>query len=57
MTATLINAFIVPADKEEEFLENWKKNNNDNLLEHRLVQWHLSRQWNSLKKLAPLLLV
>ncbi|PPR65017.1 MAG: hypothetical protein CFH08_01032 [Alphaproteobacteria bacterium MarineAlpha3_Bin7] len=25
MTATLINAFIVPADKEEEFLENWKK--------------------------------
>ena len=25
MTATLINAFIVPTDKEEEFLENWKK--------------------------------
>ena len=26
MTATLINAFIVPADKEEEFLENLEKN-------------------------------
>ena len=25
MTATLINAFIIPEDKEEDFLENWKK--------------------------------
>ncbi len=25
ITATLINAFIVPTDKEEEFLENWKQ--------------------------------
>ena len=25
MTATLINAFIIPEDKEDEFLENWKK--------------------------------
>ena len=25
MIATLINAFIIPEDKEEEFLESWKK--------------------------------
>ena len=25
MTATLINAFIIPEDKEEDFLKNWKK--------------------------------
>ena len=24
MTATLINAFIIPEDKEEDFVENWK---------------------------------
>ena len=28
MPATLINVFIVPADKEEEFLANWKKTAN-----------------------------
>ncbi|MES2190083.1 MAG: antibiotic biosynthesis monooxygenase [Pseudomonadota bacterium] len=28
MPATLINVFIVPADKEEEFLSNWKKTAN-----------------------------
>ena len=28
MTATLINAFVVPENKEEEFLANWKKTTN-----------------------------
>jgi len=30
----------------------WRKKYKNNLLEHRLIQWHLDRQWNSLKKLA-----
>ncbi len=30
----------------------WKSTNKDNLLEHRLIQWHLERQWNLLRKQA-----
>ena len=30
----------------------WKRSNHKSLLEHRLIQWHLDRQWNVLKKLA-----
>ncbi len=37
-------------DKKE--LANWKKNNQRELLGHNLVQWHLDRQWKSIRKLA-----
>ncbi len=30
----------------------WKKSNAGNLLEHRLLQWHLDRQWQSIRTLA-----
>ena len=33
-------------------LENWKKNNQKELLGHNLIQWHLDRQWKSIRKLA-----
>ncbi len=37
-------------DKKE--LLNWKKNNQRELLGHNLLQWHLDRQWKSIRKLA-----
>jgi 4-alpha-glucanotransferase len=37
-------------DKKE--LENWKKNNQRELLGHNLLQWHLDRQWKLIRKLA-----
>ena len=37
-------------DKRE--LANWKKNNKKKLLGHNLLQWHLFRQWDSIRKLA-----
>ena len=37
-------------DKNE--LENWKKNNQRELLGHNLLQWHLDRQWKIIRKLA-----
>ncbi len=33
-------------------LQFWKRKHQNNLLEHRLMQWHLDRQWNALRKLA-----
>ena len=33
-------------------LMEWRKNNEDNLLEHKLLQWHLYRQWLKIKHLA-----
>ncbi len=33
-------------------LTRWKKINRKQLLEHRLIQWHLDRQWQSLRSLA-----
>ncbi len=33
-------------------LELWRAQNQDKLLEHYLVQWHLDRQWRELRKLA-----
>ncbi len=30
----------------------WRRKYQKNLLEHRLMQWHLDRQWQSIKKLA-----
>ncbi len=30
----------------------WKDLNSEALLEHRLLQWHLARQWNAVKSLA-----
>ena len=37
-------------DKKE--LANWKKHNERELLGHNLLQWHLDRQWKSIRKLA-----
>ncbi|WP_320668036.1 4-alpha-glucanotransferase [Prochlorococcus sp. MIT 1307] len=33
-------------------LSCWKREHKKSLLEHRLLQWHLDRQWNALRKLA-----
>ncbi len=33
-------------------LKEWEENNNEALLEHQLVQWHLDRQWQAIRKLA-----
>ncbi len=35
-----------------EALEDWRERNSEQLLEKRLVQWHLDRQLNSLRKKA-----
>ncbi len=40
-------------DKEE--LESWKKNNIKELLGHDLLQWHLYRQWEAIRKQAKTL--
>ena len=37
-------------DKQE--LANWKKNNQRELLGHKLLQWHLHRQWKLIRELA-----
>ncbi len=37
-------------DKKE--LVNWKKDNKKELLGHNLIQWHLYRQWKSIRELA-----
>jgi len=37
-------------DKKE--IINWKKENQKELLGHNLIQWHLDRQWKSIRKLA-----
>ena len=37
-------------DKQE--LLNWKKDNQRELLGHNLLQWHLDRQWKSIRELA-----
>ncbi len=40
------------AQRNPVFIYLWRIKNKDNLLEHSLLQWHLDRQWNSLRKLA-----
>ena len=37
-------------DKKE--LANWKKDNEQQLLGHNLIQWHLDRQWKSIREYA-----
>ena len=37
-------------DKKE--LAKWKEENQNELLGHNLIQWHLDRQWKSIRKLA-----
>ena len=37
---------------ENTELLNWKKHNQRELLGHNLLQWHLDRQWKSIRKLA-----
>ncbi len=37
---------------DSKLLMQWKINNADKLLEHSLMQWHLFRQWSSIRKLA-----
>ena len=37
---------------DKKVLENWKKDNLKELLGHNLIQWHLDRQWKSIRKLA-----
>ncbi len=43
------DSFSSPNNKE---LKDWKTRNKEGLLEHSLMQWHLSRQWNQLRRLA-----
>ena len=43
MTATLINAFVVPENKEEEFLENWKKTTNYFSRQKGFIETRLNR--------------
>ncbi len=40
------------ANYESFNLDNWKKENQHQLLEHRLIQWHLFRQWQIVRKLS-----
>ncbi len=40
------------ASYQLDALQSWKAQNDQNLLEHRLLQWHLDRQWQALKTLA-----
>ena len=40
------------AGRDKKELENWKKNNQRELLGHKLLQWHLDRQWQSIRELA-----
>lgn len=43
MAVTLINAFNIPADKEEEFLENWKKTTDVFSQKKGFLESHLHR--------------
>ena len=43
MTATLINAFVVPENKEEEFLANWKKTTNYFSRQKGFIETRLNR--------------
>jgi len=43
------------ASYDKRGLENWKKDNQKQLLGHYLIQWHLDRQWKSIRKLAKYL--
>ncbi len=40
------------AKYEKEKIANWKKDNKEKLMGHNLIQWHLYRQWKSIRKLA-----
>jgi len=40
------------AARDKKELANWKKNNQRELLGHNLIQWHLDRQWKSIRRLA-----
>ncbi len=33
-------------------MENWRFQNEESLLEHRLLQWHLDRQWQQLRRIS-----
>ncbi len=37
---------------DQKELKSWKKDNQKELLAHNLIQWHLYRQWKSIRKLA-----
>ena len=40
------------ADHNEDVINEWKNINQNKLLEHRLIQWHLDRQWKSIRCLS-----
>ncbi|AAQ00161.1 MULTISPECIES: 4-alpha-glucanotransferase [Prochlorococcus] len=40
------------SSRNQNELGLWKIKHKDDLLEHALVQWHLNRQWNLLRKIA-----
>ena len=40
------------ASYDKKSLENWKKNNQKELLGHNLIQWHLYRQWKLIRELS-----
>ncbi|MES2413640.1 MAG: antibiotic biosynthesis monooxygenase family protein [Pseudomonadota bacterium] len=43
MAVTLINVFIVPKEKEDEFLENWKKTTTVFVKDPGFIEAHLHR--------------
>ena len=40
------------AQHDANILNDWKSSWEDNLLEHRLLQWHLDRQWQVIRQTA-----
>jgi len=40
------------AGRDKKEIANWEKSNQRELLGHNLIQWHLDRQWKSIRKLA-----
>ncbi len=37
---------------DHDEIVNWEKDNQKELLGHKLIQWHLDRQWQSIRKLS-----
>jgi len=38
--------------KNNKFLDQWKKKNYESLLEKKLIQWHLDQQWKEIREIA-----
>ncbi len=40
--------------KNKEAIDKWQKANNKSILTHKLIQWHLNRQWLKIKRFAEI---